>query len=145
LPGGEVVEVIAYNLSCARGHEFEGWFKDSATYEQQEHDGSLVCPLCGDSKIRKAIMAPSLSKSDSKRPSGINHHALRQYAIGLRDFIRDNAEYVGPRFADEARKIHYGETDERTIYGESTVSEVKELIDEGIDVAPFPADPEDMN
>ena len=70
---------------------------------------------------------------------------IRQYAAGLRSFIRENAEYVGPRFAEEARKIHYGEADERHIYGESNNSEVKELVDEGIDVAPFPVDPEEMN
>jgi hypothetical protein len=137
--------VIAYNLSCARGHEFEGWFKDSTAYDQQECDGSLVCPLCGDSKIRKAIMAPSLAKGESKAAARVDQLALRQYATGLRNFIREHAEYVGPRFAEEARKIHYGEADERDIYGESTVSEVKELIDEGIEVAPIPADPDEMN
>lgn len=137
--------MIAYNLSCARGHEFEGWFKDSATYEMQESDGSLVCPLCGDCKIRKAVMAPSLARAGSKSLTTDEQHALRQYAIGLRNFFSENVEYVGPRFAEEARKIHYGEADERNIYGESTLSEVKELIDEGIEVAPFPLDPEEMN
>jgi hypothetical protein len=137
--------LIAYNLSCSRGHEFEGWFKDSASYDAQEVGRALVCPLCGDLKIRKAIMSPSVVTSTSGGVAKSEAETVRQYAAGLRKFIQKNAEYVGPRFADEARKIHYGEVDERHIYGESTTSEVKELIEEGIEVAPFPVDPEDMN
>ena len=104
-----------------------------------------MCPFCGDSKIRKAVMAPSLGRSNPEPQSDHPEYAIRQYAAGLRDYIRQNAEYVGARFADEARKIHNGEVDERQIYGESTLAEVKELIEEGIDVAPFPVDPEEMN
>jgi hypothetical protein len=137
--------LIAYNLSCSRGHEFEGWFKDSAAFDAQEVEGALVCPLCGDSKIRKAVMAPSVMKANAGAPSKADSETVRQFAAGLRNYIRENAEYVGPRFAEEARKIHYGEADERHIYGESTFSEVKELVDEGIEVAPFPVDPEEMN
>lgn len=137
--------MIAYSLSCSRGHEFDGWFKDSAAYDAQENDGALVCPICGDLKIRKAIMSPSVSKKNASTLPATSADAVRQYTAGLQKFIRHNAEYVGPRFAEEARKIHYGEVDERHIYGESTTSEVKELIDEGIEVAPFPADPEKMN
>nr|TFG55029.1 MAG: DUF1178 family protein [Hyphomicrobiales bacterium] len=137
--------MITYNLSCSRGHEFEGWFKDSAAYDAQETGGALVCPMCGDLKIRKAIMSPSVSKSSARAPAKTDAETVRQYAAGLRKFIQKNAEYVGPRFADEARKIHYGEVDERHIYGESTTAEVKELIKEGIEVAPFPVDPEEMN
>ena len=137
--------VIAYNLSCARGHEFEGWFKDSASYDSQEAGGALVCPLCGDADIRKAIMAPSVVKAAAHRPIQADPQMVRQYASGIRKFVREHAEYVGPHFAEEARKIHYGETEERHIYGESTLSEVKELIEEGIDIAPVPPDPEEMN
>jgi hypothetical protein len=137
--------VIAYNLSCSRGHEFEGWFKDSTSFDAQENEGVLVCPLCGDLKIRKAIMSPSVVKANAGVPSKSDAETIRQYAAGLRNYLRQNAEYVGPKFADEARKIHYGEVDERHIYGESTTSEVKELVKEGIEVAPFPVDPEEMN
>ncbi len=137
--------MIAYNLSCSRGHEFEGWFKDSASFDTQENEGALVCPLCGDLKIRKAIMAPSVVKTNASVLAKTDAETVRQYAAGLRSYIRENAEYVGPRFADEARKIHYGEVDERHIYGESTTSEAKELIDEGIEIAPFPIEPEEMN
>ena len=90
-------------------------------------------------------MSPSVVTSTSGGVAKSEAETVRQYAAGLRKFIQKNAEYVGPRFADEARKIHYGEVDERHIYGESTTSEVKELIEEGIEVAPFPVDPEDMN
>jgi len=137
--------VIAYNLSCSRGHEFEGWFKDSASFDAQENEGVLVCPLCGDLKIRKAIMSPSVVKANTGVPSKSDAETIRQYAAGLRNYLRQNVEYVGPKFADEARKIHYGEVGERHIYGESTTSEVKELVEEGIEVAPFPVDPEEMN
>jgi hypothetical protein len=138
--------VIVYNLSCAREHEFEGWFTDSAAYDAQEKNGTLVCPLCGDSHIRKAMMAPALKQAPEAAPAhSPDADAVRQYAAGLRKFIKENAEYVGPRFAEEARKIHYGEVEERHIYGESTLSEAKALIEEGVEIAPFPADPEDMN
>ena len=90
-------------------------------------------------------MAPSVMKANEAAPGKPDAQTVRQYAAGIRSFIRENAEYVGPRFADEARKIHYGEADERHIYGESNNTEVKELVDEGIDVAPFPLDPEEMN
>ena len=90
-------------------------------------------------------MSPSVAKTNECAPTKTAAETVRQYAAGLQSFIKHNAEYVGPRFAEEARKIHYGEVDERHIYGESTTSEVKDLIEEGIEVAPFPVDPEEMN
>jgi hypothetical protein len=122
----------------------------------------LACPVCGDAKIAKAIMAPSVKTSVTKakgndvievpapKPPGSPNSAqdaqkVRQFIAGYRKFIEENAEYVGRRFPEEARKIHYGETEERHIYGESTFGEAKELIEEGIDVAPMPPDPADLN
>jgi hypothetical protein len=143
--------VIAYNLACTKGHEFEGWFRDSASYDVQEADGALTCPVCGDGKVRKAIMSPSVKTTVTKSkgrdaPAAAEPVPTRkQYVAGLRKFIAENAEYVGPRFAEEARKMHYGETEHRHIYGESTVGEAKELIEEGIDIAPIPPDPDDLN
>ncbi len=133
--------MIVYNLRCKNGHEFEGWFKDSAAFDAQSSTGRLVCPSCNSRKVEKAIMAPALSgtkKQDVVAPDEMRK--MRQFMTGLRKYVRDNAEYVGPRFAEEARNIHYGETEERQIYGESTLKEAVDLAEEGIDVAPLPPD-----
>jgi hypothetical protein len=145
--------VISYNLACAKGHEFEGWFKDSAAYALQEADGSLACPLCGSAHVKKAIMAPSVMTSVTKAKGkavaaaapAVDAQTAKRFIAGFRKFIEENADYVGPKFPEEARKIHYGETEERPIYGESTVSEARELIEEGIEIAPVPQDPGDLN
>jgi len=140
-------------MACAKGHEFEGWFKDSAAYDLQESDGTLTCPMCGDAHVRKAIMAPSV-KTSVTRAKGqttpasspvADERKLRQFVAGYRKFIQENADYVGPRFPEEARNIHYGETEERHIYGESSIAEARELIEEGIEIAPVPPDPGDLN
>jgi hypothetical protein len=133
--------MIVYNLRCANSHEFEGWFKDSAAFDAQAGAAKLVCPVCNSRKVEKAIMAPAVAgtkKADLNAPEEMRK--MRQFMTGLRKYVQDNAEYVGPRFAEEARKIHYGETEERQIYGESTVKEAVELVEEGIDVAPLPPD-----
>jgi hypothetical protein len=140
-------------MACAKGHEFEGWFKDSAAYDLQESDGTLTCPMCGDAHVRKAIMAPSVKTSVTKAKGQTtpasspvaDERKLRQFVAGYRKFIQENADYVGPRFPEEARKIHYGETEERHIYGESSIAEARELIEEGIEIAPVPPDPGDLN
>jgi len=143
--------MIAYHLACTKGHKFEGWFKDSAAYDFQEARGVLCCPTCGDARIKKAVMAPSVKNSVTKakgretEPVAADVPSRRQYVAGLRKFVEENAKYVGPRFAEEARKMHYGEVDQQHIYGETTLAEAKALIEEGIDVAPIPADPEDLN
>jgi hypothetical protein len=147
--------VIAYRLACAKGHEFEGWFGSSAAFDAQEAQRALACPMCGDAHISKAIMSPSVMTSVTKAkgktevaappPNGPDLQKLRQFMAGYRKFIEENADYVGPKFPEEARKIHYGETEERHIYGESTVREARELIEEGIEVAPMPPDPGEMN
>jgi hypothetical protein len=140
-------------MACAKGHEFEGWFKDSAAYDLQESDGTLTCPMCGDVHVRKAIMAPSVKTSVTKAKGqttpasspAADEKKLRRFVAGYRKFIQENADYVGPRFPEEARKIHYGETEERHIYGESSIAEARELIEEGIEIAPVPPDPGDLN
>lgn len=143
--------MIVYNLVCADSHGFEGWFRDSAAYEEQLRSGKLVCPSCGSRKVDKAPMAPALAgtkrENQSVTPTAAPEELrkMRQFVTGLRKHITDNAEYVGPKFSDEARKIHYGEADERHIYGEATVKEAKELVEEGVDVAPMPPDVNDLN
>ena len=143
--------MIVYRLNCSSGHEFEGWFRDSKTFDAQSKKNALECPLCGDRKVTKAIMAPALRKAGGGTPAQLNStpapdsQKLRQFMAGYRKFIEENAEYVGPKFPEEARKIHYGETEERHIYGESSLKDARELIQEGIEIAPVPPDPGDLN
>lgn len=143
--------MIIYRLVCSSGHEFEGWFANSAMFDEQAAKHALDCPVCGDTDVRKAIMAPALGRSTEQSPAPVaqngqmDHRKIRQFMAGYRKFIEANAEYVGPKFPEEARKIHYGETGERHIYGESTLKEARELVEEGIEIAPVPPDPEDLN
>lgn len=141
--------MIVYSLSCNKGHAFEGWFRDSSAFDDQSKAGKLVCPMCDSRKVAKAPMAPSVrgTKADkANQPSApAEMRKMTQFMTGLRKYVTENAEYVGPRFAEEARKIHYGETDDRHIYGEATLKEAKELVDEGVDVAPLPPDLSEAN
>lgn len=148
--------MIVYNLLCAEGHAFEGWFRDSAAFDEQSVSRKLVCPVCESRSVEKAPMAPALSRGlpapvETKPPVREANSApqemrkMRQFMTGLRKYVEQNADYVGPRFPEEARKIHYGETEERQIYGEATLKDVKELLDEGVDVAPLPPDLSEAN
>ena len=133
--------MIKYQLICDSEHEFEGWFRDSAEFDAQSEGGLLECPLCGASEVRKAVMAPAIAKSGAISPSSRKSAFLREMAEAAgraRAYVEKNFDYVGDKFPEEARKIHYGETDARGIYGEATGREVKELVDEGVSVAPLP-------
>ena len=138
--------MIVYSLQCKNGHEFEGWFRDSASYDLQAEEGKLSCPTCNSRRVEKAIMAPAVAASDRK-PELSNPEArkMRQFMTGLRKYVQENAEYVGPKFAEEARKIHYSESVERHIYGETTLEEARELAEEGVDGAPRPPDRDRAN
>jgi len=131
--------MIAYQLQCANGHAFEGWFPDSAGFDIQAADGKLVCPVCNSKKVEKAVMAPAIA--GKAREQAEARAALR----ALRQRVVENAEHVGGEFPEEARKIHYGESDERAIYGEASVGEVESLLEEGVPVAPLPPDPDTAN
>ena len=138
--------MISYSLRCHKGHEFDGWFRDSAAFEQQSERGQLNCPSCNSIRIEKAIMAPAISGTKkSVRSKAADAKQMRQFATGLRKYIQEHAEYVGPNFAEEARKIHYGETPDRHIYGEATPKQAQELVEEGVDVAPLPPDLDSAN
>lgn len=140
-----VESVILYNLICAKSHAFEGWFRDSAAFDRQAKDGTLLCPVCNTNKVTKAVMAPAVSGAKKARLNDAESHKMRQFATGLRRYVEQNADYVGRRFPEEARRIHYGETEERHIYGEATAEEARELIEEGVDVAPLPPDIKSAN
>ncbi len=140
--------MIAYNLICAREHEFEGWFASSSAFDEQAKSGKLVCPMCNSKKVTKGIMAPALGSSVGRQksaPSPDEMRKMRQFMTGLRKYVEENAENVGEKFPDEARKIHYGEIEERPIYGQATIEEAADLVEEGIDVAPLPPDLSDAN
>ena len=134
--------MILFNLKCATDHEFEAWFKDSTTYDDQVAAGEIACPVCGDCDVGKAIMAPRVSSSAKKRaPAPGPAELQRQYVNAVREVrkhVEDNCDYVGPGFAEEARKIHSGETEERGIYGEATEDETKTLADDGVPFGRIP-------
>jgi GrxC family glutaredoxin len=116
---GPASPMILFDLRCKDGHGFEAWFRDSAAYEEQVAANDIACPVCGATEVSKALMAPAVWRK-------------------VQNHIEKNFDHVGPQFADEARKIHYGETEKRSIYGEATKTEAKELKDEGIDVNQIP-------
>jgi len=132
--------VIVYNLQCKNGHAFEGWFQNGAAFDTQAATGKLLCPMCNTHKVEKAIMAPAVAGTRKSVSNTDELKQMRQFMTGMRKYVEANADYVGPKFPEEARKIHYGETEERHIYGEATLKEAKELIEEGVDVAPLPPD-----
>lgn len=142
--------MIKYALKCSAGHGFDAWFRDSAAYEEQAGSGAIRCPECGTPDVGKAIMAPRLAKGAMKPapkvPSAAKDMAVagkyREALQELRRTIESNSDYVGKDFAEEARKIHYGEAEERNIYGESSDSEAEALREEGVPFAriPWPKD-----
>jgi hypothetical protein len=156
--------MIRYNLRCERGHAFESWFQSSQAYESQEKRRLVSCPACGSAKVERAIMAPQIvSKKgrDTAAPAPAastevaapastplmmaQERELRAKLKELRDHIVKNADNVGERFPNEARKMHYGDIDHRPIYGEASPEEARSLIDEGVEVSPLPVLPEDRN
>jgi hypothetical protein len=143
--------MIRYALACEAGHAFESWFRSSGDYDSQAKRGFVVCPHCGSARVEKQIMAPAVrvrEEPQASRPVALAEPrdvAMRQMFRAYRRFIEENAEAVGDKFAEEARKIHYGETEERAIYGEASDAEVKELTEEGIEIAPMPVLPDERN
>ncbi|WP_422001514.1 DUF1178 family protein [Reyranella sp.] len=156
--------MILYRLRCAKGHEFESWFKDSKTYERQEKKSLIGCAVCGSAKVARAPMAPRLGKGSGKgatqveaeqpaaaapaapsaeqqQMAALARHMpkeLREALLKVRAEVEKNCEHVGDKFAEEARKIHYGESDKRGIYGETSEAEAEALADEGIEFGRLP-------
>jgi hypothetical protein len=164
--------MIRYALRCERGHTFESWFQDSSAFDAQVKRKLVSCPACDSVKIEKAIMAPRVvakkgrqraepapvpttpapapapAESPAATPTPLlmaQERELRAKLKELRDHIVKNADNVGERFPNEARKMHYGDIEHRPIYGEASPEEARELIDEGIDVSPLPVLPDDRN
>ena len=160
--------MIRYALVCDRKHDFEIWFNSSSDYDKQHKRGLVTCPACESNKVEKAIMAPAISRgskksraSDIAAPSATPAPAeaqpeqvamispreseFRAKLKELRDALTSNADNVGNKFPEEARKMHYGETEHRSIYGEASPQEAKDLHEEGIEFHPLPTLPEDRN
>src|SRR5215213_8601364 len=123
--------MILFTLRCSSGHEFEAWFRDGDGFEAQQKAAEIACPECGETQVEKALMAPNIARSHKKSPP-ISPAQMRAALLELRRQVETNCDYVGERFAEEARKIHYGEVDPRGIYGEATAEESHELAEEGI-------------
>jgi hypothetical protein len=129
--------MILFSLRCAAGHEFEGWFRDGDGFDAQQKAGEVACPECGDTQIEKAVMAPRIGRSREKTPP-LSPAQMRAALIELRRQVETNCDYVGERFAEEARRIHYREVDAHGIYGEASAEESRELADEGISFGRIP-------
>ncbi len=161
--------MIRYALACERGHDFESWFQDSAAYDKQAKRGLVTCPLCGSAKVEKAMMAPRLSTTAKKKRAPVaaatlttesptataapapvamispQEQELRAKLKELRDHLTKNADNVGPKFPEEARKMHYGEIEHRSIYGVASPEEAKELSEEGVEFHSLPPLPDERN
>jgi hypothetical protein len=165
--------VIRYALACNKGHEFESWFQSSEAYDRQSKRGLVVCPSCGSAKVEKALMAPSLKRTAKssrgtepaaseaasaeapavpapaeKTPVAIMSEPEREFRNKLKELrshLTKNADYVGQKFPEEARKMHYGEIEHRSIYGEASAADAKALHEEGIEFHPLPVLPGERN
>lgn len=142
-------DVIQYALQCSNGHRYDAWFKSATAYDEQQARGIVTCAVCGDVKIDKAPMAPAVARTDQERiPLSSSHPEAVKFREMLREYRRmvtTQADYVGDRFAEEARKIHFEEIEARGIYGEATRDEVAALLDDGVDFLPLPDVPEEHN
>lgn len=141
--------MIQYSLTCENHHSFDAWFRNAAAYDEQSDRGIVSCPICATQKVTKALMAPAVPRKGSQKVSlSVGHPEqaqLRAALKTLRDKVVAEADYVGDKFAEEARKIHDNEVEARGIYGEATPDEVTSLVEDGIDFMPLPNLPEEHN
>lgn len=161
--------MIRYSLRCEAGHDFESWFPSGEEFDGQRARGLLSCPVCGSPKVEKALMAPALGRKGNRAGDAApaaeetapqapepeaagpftilseKEKAVRAMLAALRSHVTENADYVGRSFAEEARRMHYGEIEHRSIYGEAEAREARALIEEGIEVHPLPPVPDERN
>ena len=130
--------MIKYSLRCSDGHNFEAWFSSSKAYEDQTQDSLVLCPLCDSREIKKNIMSPNVGKKGNKSNTNNDVKKIEVMMNKVRKHVEKNYEYVGKKFPEEARAMHYEEKESKDIYGESSIEEAKELIEEGIDIHPIP-------
>ena len=145
--------MIVFDLKCPDDHVFEGWFADSATFDQQVKAGEVTCPICGSDDVKKALMAPNVATRSSSAKGEETSPAKDMVPVAkqkeeagkvmammraVKDHVEKNFDNVGPKFASEARKIHYGDAEKRNIYGKATREEAKDLKDEGVEFGELP-------
>ena len=130
--------MIVFNLSCSEcAFSFEGWFESTKDFNKQIKKGLVSCPSCNSIQIKKGLMAPNISKKSNSKISKRNK-SIASNVSKLKKIIEKEFDYVGDKFTEEAKKIKYGEVKERSIYGEASIEQTKELIDEDIEVLPLP-------
>jgi len=156
--------MIRYTLACDGGHAFESWFPSSESYDEQAARGLVACPLCGSARVAKGMMSPAIARTDravARSPAADVAEAppapapapvfsepeqrMRALMRAVREHVTSTADDVGRAFPEEARRMHYGESPTRPIYGEASLSEARALVDEGIEVAPLPSAPDDRH
>jgi hypothetical protein len=147
--------MIHYALRCGQSHGFDGWFKDSASFEKQAKRGLIECPECGGTDVERALMAPAVAKRESlpvpiaaPAPPAAPASAEKAATVvpakmlaalqRMRAEVEKHCDYVGPDFADQARAMHRGEVEPKGIYGETTDEQAESLAEEGIEVAKIP-------
>jgi hypothetical protein len=141
--------VIRFSLVCDRDHEFEAWFRSNDDFDTQSRRGFVECPACGSKKVGKALMAPSVSTGRKKEQIALAMGEAQKQALAqlkaMAAKVRESADYVGDKFAEEARKIHFGESEARGIYGEATLDEARSLAEDGVEFMPIPVFPDEQN
>ncbi len=140
--------MISYKLGCERGHEFESWFANIAAFDRQVQSALIECPECGSRKIEKLPMAPAVvgtRKEQRQADATVKRTEFTQKLRAFRREVMENSEDVGPRFAEEARRIHDDEAPGRNIHGEATADEARALVEDGIQFGILPKLPEDNN
>ena len=141
--------MIRFSLVCEHDHDFEAWFRSNDDFETQNKRGFVECPTCGSRKVGKALMAPAVSTGRKREKMALAMNEMQRAAMAqlkaLSEKMRQNADYVGDKFAEEARKIHFGESEARGIYGEATADEARSLAEDGVEFMPIPVFPDDRN
>ena len=133
--------MIRYDLTCKNGHAFDSWFASASAYDTLERSGQLSCAVCGDTRIHKALMAPSVSEGAKQPARRLSEpgNPLEKAMAELRRKVEAGSDYVGDAFAREARAMHEGEAEAKPVWGETTLEEAKELIEDGVSAVPLPA------
>lgn len=141
--------MIRFSLRCGQAHDFEAWFRSGDDFDTQRKRGFLECPACGSPKVEKALMAPAVSTGRKQETVALAMNEAQKEALtqlkALSEKMRENSDYVGDRFAEEARKIHFGEVEARGIHGEATPDDARMLAEDGVAFMPIPVFPDDRN
>lgn len=141
--------MIRFTIVCERDHDFDAWFRNGDDFDAQRARKLIACPVCGTTSVEKGLMAPAVSTTRRKEKMALAIGREQRKALAqlkeLTEKLKENSDYVGDRFAEEARKIHFGETEPRGIYGEATADEARRLVDDGVEFMPLPDLPDEQN